>query len=202
MEINWNIIINSFAGGGLAYLAGLFIVKHWLLGKFQKDIDKYKAKLQIEVIEATQKIITDQQHAAYALETDRKLFKEFAQVLSDANVEFLKEHDFGQSFNRMEDIGDFSNFTTQWANNPKFEFLNKDIECIKSELLCKTSDMLHLIGKYTFQIGEGRSKIQEELKTENSELYLKTIKEMSDSADIVCELYDKFIRECKNKLKI
>lgn len=62
--------------------------------------------------------------------------------------------------------------------------------------------MLHLIGKNTFRIGEGWSKVLEELKYENPELYYKNIEIINDSADMVCKLYDKFVRECKNKFKI
>jgi len=118
MKIDWNIIINSFAGGGVAYLISWFIIKHWLWSKFQKDIEKYKAQLQIEVIEATQKIIIKQQHDKDAIKADRKLFEKFTKVLSDSNIKFLQDHDFGASFKR-DNIEDFRTFAELWGKKPQ-----------------------------------------------------------------------------------
>jgi len=85
---------------------------------------------------------------------DQELFEEFLKVLpNEPTLRFLKEHDFGNSFNRKY-IEPLYDFIETWDSVEK-EFINVKLEKKKKELHFQAKELGFEIAKRTVPVGKG-----------------------------------------------
>ncbi len=160
------------------------------------------------------------------LELDRKLFVQIREILtSNGAILFLRQHDYGGSFDleRHDELHDFYYF----CQVPEVEFLDADMEGLRSRLENDVRNFRHAIGEHTFPMnGQGarnripRDPMQEpeiyswlasraDSQEELDELIAKQRKhifeiqhKLNGLAQKVCDTYDEFIRLGRRKLAI
>lgn len=130
------------------------------------------------------------------LELDRKLFDEIRKILpSSGSVDFARFHDYGGAFPK-ESLNDFYSFY-RYRTRPEFEFLDADLEGLRSKLINDIEEFLNLIGKFAF-----RNQVQPDwLEIDvQPELAIQVGKELNQLADKICQTYDDLIRLGRRKL--
>ena len=132
------------------------------------------------------------------LEMDRKLFNEIREILpSSGSVDYARSHDYGGAFLK-ESLDDFYKFY-RCRTRPEFEFLDSDLEGVRSKLTNDIENFLDLIGRYAF-----RHQIQPDwLHIDvQPEIAMQIAKELNELANRVCQTYDDFIRLGRRKLGV
>ena len=135
---------------------------------------------------------------------DQGLFKEFLKVLpNDPTLRFLKEHDFGNSFNRkyVEPLYDFAE---TW-NSVEKEFINMKLEKKKKELHFQAKELAFEIAKRTVPVGKGDfvSVFSENMRNSNGQRPPHVIEDagvLNEKASSFVPLYENFVRLCRENI--
>jgi hypothetical protein len=134
-------------------------------------------------------------------ELDKNLFLKIGQLLpSNGSISFIRYHNYSGIFfgNRHDDLKRFE----EMCDKPEFEFLDIDLEGIRSDLANQISQFLVSVGFNTSPIdGNGeRYRVTEEWK--NSEEHYQSSKELNQLAESICSTYDNLIRSGRRKLGV
>ena len=85
---------------------------------------------------------------------DKILYKKFLQTLpSNGSVEFIKYHDFHNSF-ALDNLRQLINFSEEWIN-AEHEFMNQELETLRKNLLEKIQHFVYDSSMKTYSIGDG-----------------------------------------------
>lgn len=134
---------------------------------------------------------------------DKSLYEKFLQKLpSDGSIEFIKHHDFNNSF-ALDDLEELIDFSNEWIN-AEYEFINSDLEDIKKELLEKVQDFIYDSSIKTFPLGGGiqtiMNNVDEELNlTQNTQ---DNIVLLNNYGDDIFEIHQKLVRKGRNVLYV
>lgn len=136
-------------------------------------------------------------------EEDKELFKNFSNDSpNDGFIEFLRNHDFGGSFQESR-IDGFFKFCHDW-DSPHKRFINKTIQKKMNSYLTICKDMSKLLALYTSPTRVGLQGVipSREINHDSPlmDKYNKEIKELNEKANELIKKYDKFIIETKRKL--
>jgi len=137
------------------------------------------------------------------LEVDRAVFSKIREILSDTgSMVFMREHDFGASYERKElrELQDFE----RWAKLPNSEFLNADLETLRSNLSQTVQHVLMDISvntwaqdpPYDYLSGVPREERNfEHIFNERRDL-------LNTRSHAVYEAYVELIRTCRRRLAV
>ncbi len=89
------------------------------------------------------------------LDVDKGLFNKFIALLpSDGlDVKLLEEHDFGHSHHGKQ-VKALDTFVQTW-NNAQKQFLDKDLESKREELITKSSHFVYTLASRSYSVGNG-----------------------------------------------
>jgi hypothetical protein len=136
-----------------------------------------------------------------ASSADKKLFERLLLSLRwESEIAFLRNHDFTGSF-RNEKINPFHDFYHE-QENPAAEFLDSDLEALRSSLVAAVGTFLDNIGQYTFvrNINTGVAGVEKEWEYRNPEAWQEAITKLNSSSNLVVEQYAQLLRACRHKL--
>lgn len=134
---------------------------------------------------------------------DIELFKKFMEDLpsTGGSIEFLKEHDFHNSF-RLDNLDEIFKFVRYWDNAEK-EFLDANINKARNELLYAAKEFLQNSSQKTYPEGHGWHSAR--FRASDKETYesmKNDIQILNELGDKVYNLHQQFIRVAKEKLGV
>ena len=132
---------------------------------------------------------------------DKALFELFLKELPfEGTIRFLKEHDFGQSFN-IEPIDRLEDFDLGWED-ALHEFRNKKLEKSKKELIGFINKFRETLALKVMPLDNGRYRIwlgcansnDDSIRREGEEKLRLEIEELNAMADKIVESHQKLVR--------
>ncbi|MBV4428858.1 hypothetical protein [Clostridium tyrobutyricum] len=131
---------------------------------------------------------------------DKNVFKRIKEILPlEKMMDFTRDLDLGNkfSFDYVEMIDDF--FRTE--NNPEYRFIDLKLEQLRNDLIYTLKDLNSVLAEYSDRIGDTNLwRIRRTLKSDNPELYSKTIRLANSYATKAWELYDDLISSARQLL--
>jgi HNH endonuclease len=136
------------------------------------------------------------------LKLDQEAFKTLKRLLPWHGVMiFVREHDFCNSF-LLDEVHMLYNFI-RYCKNPEFEFIDADLEGLKSNLLSSVVTLTNEIREKTIRINKGRRyAVDASLQESDKKLFDLYIATLNEAADIVSQEYDNLIRLSRRKLGV
>lgn len=136
---------------------------------------------------------------------DIALFKKLQKALpSNGSITFIRDHDFGGSFN-LEIVIPIKEFSYYW-DNAEHEFVDEELEVLKKDLIKKASEFSLAIGKNTSPNSKGFQSVYPDTHLDPPEEFEKRIrseiKEIHDAADELIKSHQKIMRVGRKKLNI
>jgi len=135
---------------------------------------------------------------------DKALFLKLLDELpsNDGSINFLREHDFHNSF-QLEKLDQLRIFARNW-DNAEYEFLSKNLEKLRTELLNLIYEFINISSHNTFPLENGfQTSIPK--YTDNHEIpdtRKKSIKKMNQLGDNIFIKHQELIKEAKKILNI
>ncbi len=131
---------------------------------------------------------------------DRETFKRLTTLLkSDGIMLFIKQNGF--TLGAFPDEIDRQVYRfIQECELPEFEFIDSDLESLKSELKELLINLDFFIGKHTFPAGPGQQAIPYEWEEEQTERYDKAHSDFDSITKLVWDKYDDLIKLARRKL--
>ena len=137
-------------------------------------------------------------------ESDRKLFEEFMNILSSdgATIRLLREHIFGEAFNRRN-LDNLHIFLDQW-HLPERKFHNKKLEKLKMKLFHATESFQSTLGEthFTLSTNPNLLNLYPELKYTKRDFWEEQKKKVNNLADDAHNLHQNFVATAKKELGI
>lgn len=134
---------------------------------------------------------------------DRRMYEQIKNIIPPrGTIQIIKSHHFGDSFNR-EILKEMENFL-DCRENPDFEFMDSDLESLKSSLGNAILDFDNYLRQNTWTL-EGEldcSQVPEEWAIENPKRHEETIARIHSLANNVWKCYYDLIRICRRKLGV
>ena len=139
---------------------------------------------------------TDEAKAA-----DYAIYKKIIDDLLPYNgaIAFLRTNNFAGFSFRISSIQDLYNIEAQ-ITNPHLIFINPKLEKIRKKLFEEVSQLLSLVGTYTFWVSEGIQSIPQKLELNNPEIFNKEVNEIHAASKSICAMYDKLIHTYRKYL--
>ncbi|HDH17163.1 MAG TPA: HNH endonuclease [Gammaproteobacteria bacterium] len=137
------------------------------------------------------------------VETDKRVFQDLVRILPwDGSIDFIRRRNFaGFSFklDKLDELYDF-----QYAcDNPAFEFVDPDLEGLRSQLLEYILKFNGVVAIETFPThSPGFNAVPEEWETEQHERFHKVVTLIHETAQNVCETYDALVKNAIRKLGV
>lgn len=135
---------------------------------------------------------------------DLALFKEFLRVLPfEPTLRLLKEHDFGNSFERQY-LNPLFDFASTWDSVEK-EFLDETCELGRKSIYSAAKDLVMEISARTVPVGVGKfasvfSDNQRKLGHGRPPSVIEDAKVLNEKSSEFVREYEAFVRACKAKL--
>ena len=86
------------------------------------------------------------------------------------------------------------------------EFFDSDIETLKEQLIDQINEFDETIMEHTFHYESDKSAefncVPREWQNEQPKRYQETVEKLNNTADMIVELYEKFVRLSKKKLGV
>lgn len=136
-------------------------------------------------------------------EVDRQVFSHIRKLLpSDPTIVFLRTENFaGYSFKLalLDPLHDFEH----WASLPDSEFLDADLEALRSHLYHAVREFTSELVGNIFSIGDGNwASVPENWSETNPKRFDEVVKKIHSCAAAVCVAYDEMIRLGRKKLDV
>ena len=133
---------------------------------------------------------------------DRAVFQRLQSFFSDQNLHELREHSYAYRF-RAEWHRGLRDYVEE-CHKPDFEFINRELESLRVELLERIKDFLGNVGTYTFteDVDMEWAGVPKEWErdSERSKQYHKVVKDLNDGATSICEAYANLVRVARTKV--
>jgi len=136
---------------------------------------------------------------------DTKLFEKFLTDLPmQPTIQLLKEHNFGDPFNK-DSIQPLFDFVRDWSN-ADHEFKNRKIERDRKKLLAQAKDLADEIVEHTTLVGDGRllSVFSDSLRAkgewERPDHVRRSAKILNERAEAFVPVYEAFVRKCRDQI--
>ena len=137
-------------------------------------------------------------------ETDKVLYKKLIDTLPwDGSLSFIQKNNFaGFSFElgRLDQLYDFFHI----CQNPAFEFIDLELEELRSSLFKTIDNFTTSIGMNTFPCrnSSNRNEIPSEWEEEQPERFRSAVLEIHNTAQSVCRIYQELIKLGTRKLGV
>ncbi len=138
--------------------------------------------------------------------SDHKLLEKFLAAFPSncASAILLKEHDFGNSFDR-DKLKQIDNYYYQW-NGAEYRFIDSEVDSKRQALYEVCKQFLSKIAEYTTPVGASNfsSVISDHLRANDwdlPDLVTNKIKELNDLATDFFEQHQEFIAFAKKKIQ-
>jgi hypothetical protein len=137
------------------------------------------------------------------VETDKKVYLVLVRVLPwNGSINFLKINDFTGTPFRLSKLDDLHQF--EYLNNdPSFEFIDPDLETLRSKLLNFVNEFTLLIALNSFPTKNLEfNSIPKDWELENSEKFYQIVDKIHKTAESIVDTYHTLIRTATIKLGI
>jgi hypothetical protein len=132
------------------------------------------------------------------IEHDKKVLIKILEVMpSNGSILFIREHDFGDSFN-VDDLKDLFRFD-RLSTRPEIHFLDKKIENLRLSLVSDISKFTSFLGFNSWQTRDGTNKIKEPDEYDDLNEYKKIRDNINELSCMVCDNYDSLIISASKK---
>jgi len=137
------------------------------------------------------------------VETDKKVYLVLVKVLPwDGSINFLRINDFNGTPFRLSKLNDLHKFE-YLSNDPTFEFIDPDLEAIRSKLLYFVSEFLLLIALKTFPTKNHEfNSVPKDWELENPRQFHSIVNKIHKTANSIVNTYSTLLRTATIKLGI
>ncbi|WP_345969429.1 hypothetical protein WCX72_08770 [Sulfurimonas sp. HSL1-6] len=185
----------------IANLIALLLAEAWLVSSpdWEPAILFIGFLSSLIIQEVKDKTVTNQSNTH-----DKELFTKFLNDLpsGEGSIDFLRDHDFHNSF-KLAKLDQLRDFARNW-DNAEFEFLNKELEKARQDLLQTIFQFIDVSSHHTFPERDGwQTSIPN--YTDNGEIPQRakeSIKKMNDLGDNIFAMHQTLIRLGKQQLNI
>jgi hypothetical protein len=132
---------------------------------------------------------------------DKQVITELMKKLpSDNIILFLRQHDFGASFDvdKLQELDSFYEFSL----SPEYHFVNRKLEKLRVQLVKASSLFNSYLSRHTWQISHDGSRVNKMKSPEefsNEEAYWTEKDKINNMANQVCKSYDLLIKTASEK---
>jgi len=137
------------------------------------------------------------------LSEDKKLYKILLKELpSNGSINFLRDHDFNYPF-RLSELDQLVDFIYNW-DNAEHEFIDKDIEKIKTNLFDEIKNYLEYSSMNTYPLKAEFQTVKTDIDSEIelSETTKENISQLNKYGDTIYNLHQELIRNGRESLYI
>lgn len=136
-------------------------------------------------------------------ETDKIIFNKLTSTLPwNGSLSFISENNFAGFSFRTDFLNELTDFL-YLCDNPIFEFLDADLESLKSGLRSGINIFINLIGQNTFPTHNvGFNHIPPEWEIDNLEHFNTVVNDIHSAAEDICQCYQNLIRMGRQKLGV
>lgn len=141
--------------------------------------------------------------AEEAIATDIQVYRLLVKVLPwNGSMSFISTNNFaGFSFS-LSDLDQLNDYE-RLCKNPTFEFIDPDLESLRSELLSHIDKFTMTIATQTFPTNNsGRNSVPEEWEFEQPDRFREVVQVLHDTAHNAVETYSSLVRTGTRKLGI
>lgn len=132
---------------------------------------------------------------------DTKILEDMLNIIpSNQSIRFIREHDFGGSFN-IDELDDFLKFI-EFSKRPEFHFLNRKIEKLRIHLVKNTQELISFSATNIFprsNAGKNIVGMKQAHEYRNDNEYKRIRENINHLADQVCDRYDNLIISASKK---
>jgi hypothetical protein len=141
--------------------------------------------------------------ATNTIEVDRKVFEKIRELLpSSQAIAFIRTNNFAGFSFRMSMVDPFYEFE-RWARLPDSEFLDADLEHLRSNLAEAVEDFTDLITGETYTASSpDYASVPPEWESEQPARFDRVVSAIHSSAAKVCVAFDALIRSGRRKLNV
>lgn len=138
--------------------------------------------------------------AARIGDADRKLFSKFLEELpSSRSISFIDQHNMAGFSFPGEPIRELERFHVSWGN-AEHEFLDQDLESLRSKLYGLIGEYIGLIAVNTFPVGAtGRFTVPAEWEERNPEKFFEVVGKLHDTAAKIVAAHQELVRLGRRK---
>lgn len=135
------------------------------------------------------------------IKLDIKVYEDIKELF-DENVQYLlSQLNFAGDYFTDDHIDPLYIFCNK-CNKPEFEFIDADLEGVKSSLRQSIDKLLFSLSINTFKNGFKEFSVPSEWETEQPERFEKVVKELHEKADYVWNKYCELVKLARRKLAI
>ncbi len=134
---------------------------------------------------------------------DKKVFEIIRSLVpSDGSIAFVRQNNFAGFSFASDHLNQLEEFR-HWAALPDSEFLDADLESLRSRLHKLINGFLGVIYTKTFSTNRsGFVSVPAEWEDTYPDMFRETVETIHRMASEVCEAYDGLIRTCRRKLNV
>ena len=137
------------------------------------------------------------------LDLDRASYRRLTGILTwSGSIAFIRDNNFAGFFFERKRLDELYQFL-QEAEDPSFDFIDSDLEGLRSQLLISIQKLLSSVGTNTFYTdSEGYSTVPPDWEHTNPKVFREAIAELHGAAGEICDSYDALVKLGKRKLGI
>jgi hypothetical protein len=133
---------------------------------------------------------------------DRALYDRLIKLLpSDGIIDFINKNNMAGFPFDIDRLGPLDEFINTW-DNAVHEFLDPDLEHVKSELHSRCREYSQLIGKYTFPNNNGQQSVPPDWEIAEPKKFECAVRELHNKAQEVVESHARLVRMARRKLNL
>lgn len=135
-------------------------------------------------------------------EADKKVLRDFIEAVpSNGSIRFLRDNDFGGSF-ELEHLHGLRVFVFD-RNGPEHEFLDPELEAARNQFWKAGRALFSALAVNTFPASrEGLQSVPRDWREDKPQQFARAVSEIHVAADSVCGTYDVLVRLARKKLAI
>lgn len=135
------------------------------------------------------------------IEVDRQTYSSIRLLFNEDIQYFLSKFDFSNDYFSDKQLDLLYKFK-YFCENPEHEFLDSDLEILKSDLNIAVCNFLHHLSVNTFKCGMDLFNVPNEWAEEQPERFEKVVKLLNETASEVWGKYCTFVKTSRRKLAI
>lgn len=136
--------------------------------------------------------------------SDSELAKRILALLPfDGAIKFIRHNNFGGFMFKSSSLDELFNFASLVKEDPLFEFIDADLEGIKSNLADEINKFIKIIAFETYPTkNTGYNSVPSEWEVDQPERFHEVVGGLHQSAKKICEYYDVLFKTAKRKISL
>lgn len=134
------------------------------------------------------------------LALDKELYEKFIKILpTNGSIDFIKNNNFAGFSFELESLKNIREFRFTFCD-AEHEFIDKELEKLRIELLDLIGQFMTIIGLKTFPTSNGRQTVPPEWEIDNQEEFWETVRKLESLSDQIYEKHQELIRRARSIL--